>query len=282
MLKQLYRFLSPKFQNVFLEYPVAVQPRYGHGKPSHSGLQAIVEQHRAQYEFLANRVLDFVGQLQTIPPCSGQNTAGEPCWNNGFLPGLDIAMLYTMLAHFRPERYVEIGSGNSTKVARRCISEQGLTTQITSIDPAPRAEIDALADEVVRAPFETTSSEIFRNLEAGDIVFVDNSHRVLPNSDATAFFLEVLPLLPDGVIVQLHDIYLPDDYPPFMCERFYSEQYVLAAFLLAGQKRYVPLFPAWWVSGDSSLSAILSPLWDHPNLEGVERHGGSFWLKITH
>jgi hypothetical protein len=65
-----------------------------------------------------------------------------------------------------------------------------------------------------------------------------------------------------------------------MCDRFYSEQYVLAAFLLANSEKYKPLLPNFFISEDASLKKILEPIWHHPNLEGVERHGGSFWLRI--
>ena len=94
------------------------------------------------------------------------------------------------------------------------------------------------------------------------------------------FFLEVLPKLSKGVIVHIHDIYLPYDYPQFMCERFYSEQYGLAIFLLANSNRYKPILPNYFISKDNELSSIIEPIWHHTNLNNVEQHGGSFWLKI--
>jgi len=82
---------------------------------------------------------------------------------------------------------------------------------------------------------------------------IDNSHRVLLNSDATVFFLEVLLKLSKGVIVHIQDIYLPYDYPQFMCDRFYSEQYLLASYLLANSKKYNPLLPNYFISKDKEL-----------------------------
>lgn len=278
--KDLYRFFHPRYQALFLEYPVDMRPRYGHGLPPHAELYTLLDAHRSDYTHWLSRILTHATSLQAIARSDQDHGAAAPVWNNGFLPGLDMAALYTMLAHYRPARYVEVGSGNSTKVAAYVRRREQLPTRIISIDPQPRAEIDALADEVVRQPFETTDLALFTLLEAGDIVFIDNSHRVLPNSDATVFFLEVLPRLRPGVIVHIHDIYLPYDYPPFMCERFYSEQYLLAAYLLANPARYKPLFPAYFVSEQPELAARLSPLWAAPNLQGVERHGGSFWLEI--
>jgi hypothetical protein len=95
------------------------------------------------------------------------------------------------------------------------------------------------------------------------------------------FFLEVLPRLSKGVIVHIHDIYLPYDYPQVMCDRFYSEQYGLAMYLLANSEKYQPILPCFFISEDNELSAILQPIWNHSNLKEVERHGGSFWFKIA-
>jgi hypothetical protein len=89
-----------------------------------------------------------------------------------------------------------------------------------------------------------------------------------------------LPKLKPGVIVHIHDIYLPYDYPQFMCDRFYSEQYPLAMCILANPKRYNTLMPNYFVSEDAELAKVLSPLWQSAHMSEVERHGGSFWLQI--
>lgn len=277
-IKNLYRFFSPKFQNLFLDYPVIFQPRYGHGKPPHPELYDIVNKNRLLYQDHLQSALQFAEIFQHIP--KEQRNAQEPFWLNGFLPGLDIIMLYTLLTKYQPKRYVEIGSGNSTKVAYKAKNEQQLNTKIISIDPMPRAEIDQLADQIIRQPFEATDFNFLYSLEENDILFVDNSHRILPNSDAMVFFLEVLPRLKPGVIVHIHDVYLPYDYPQFMCDRFYSEQYGLAMYLIANAQKYNTLMPNYFVFEDAELSGILSPLWQHTNLQGVEQHGGSFWLII--
>ncbi len=48
------------------------------------------------------------------------------------------------------------------------------------------------------------------------------------------FFLELLPALPKGCVYGIHDIYLPYDYSTDFVERQYTEQYMLAAYLLGG------------------------------------------------
>jgi hypothetical protein len=281
MLRQIYRFLNPKFQNLFLEYKVDLKPRYGHGKPAHQDLYKIIDANRPRYRELIKTALSFKESLWTIQDSKKETDPMKPSWNNGFLPGLDITGIYAMLSEFKPRKYIEIGSGNSTKVAFKAKSEQGLDTEIISIDPEPRAQIDKLSDRIIREPFENCDFNIPNELNENDILFVDNSHRILPNSDSMVFYLEILPKLKKGVIVHIHDIYLPYDYPQFMCDRFYSEQYGLAMYLLANPKKYDPVLPNYFISADSELSSLISPIWEHENLRGVEKHGGSFWLRIN-
>lgn len=280
-LKQLYRFLNPKFQNLFLEYPVDFKPRYGHGKPAHSELFDIINANRDSYSNLLIKSLNYKESLWKIKDSKEETDPTKPAWNNGFLPGLDIIGIYTLLAEFKPNKYIEIGSGNSTKVAFKAKTERNLRTEIISIDPMPRAEIDSLTNRIIRKPFENIDLNILDELNANDILFVDNSHRILPNSDSMVFFLEILPRLKKGVIVHIHDIYLPYDYPQFMCDRFYSEQYGLAIYLLANPKKYETILPNYFISEDKELSELISPIWNHNNIQNVERHGGSFWLRIN-
>jgi methyltransferase family protein len=281
-IKSFYKFLSPKNQTLFLEYKVNFKPRFGHGKPANEFLFSIINENRKEYEKNLISFLDFKEVFINIRPGDKEQSETEPTYNNGYLPGLDIVALYSFIRKLKPMKYIEIGSGNSTKVARKAVKEEGLKTEIISIDPFPRASIDHLADKVIRKPVEDIAEYSFiSELKENDILFIDNSHRCLPNSDVTVCFLELLPRLKKGVIVHIHDIYLPYDYPQFMCDRFYSEQYVLAAFLLANKEKFKIIMPNYFVSEDNELNKILEPVWNHPNLLNVERHGGSFWFKIS-
>jgi len=281
MIKKLYKFLNPKFQTLFLEYKVSLKPRYGHGLPPHPELYAIVNERRKSYSGLLENALTHTENLLKINDHSIETDSLLPTWNNNFLPGLDIIGIYTMIAEFKPQQFIEIGSGTSTKVAYKAIKEQHLKTNIVSIDPQPRASVDNIVDEVIRMPFEDVGLNIVERLNENDILFIDNSHRILPNSDSMVFFLEVLPKLKKGVIVHIHDVYLPYDYPQFMCDRFYSEQYGLAMFLLANPKKYEPVLANYFISEDAELSKILLPFWDKLDLKTVERHGGSFWMRVN-
>jgi hypothetical protein len=196
---------------------------------------------------------------------------------NNFLPGLDGAAIYALLRAWAPGRYIEVGSGMSTKFAHRAKADGGLSTQITAIDPAPRNEVSALCDELVRRPLESLDLSLWSEVRPGDMIFVDGSHRVFMNNDVVAFFLDVLPSLPAGVLVGVHDIYLPYDYPEDVAERYYSEQYILAAYLLGGADVEVVL-PAHYAS--VNMRAELDALWaTSPVFAEIQHHGVAFWLQ---
>lgn len=282
-MKKYIKYLLPNYQKLILEYKVDFKPRYGHGLKPHSELHAIIESNRKVYEKFLTEMMSFQEVFLSIRDAPDEKDDSLPAWNNEFLPGLDIISLYTMIRHYQPQTYIEIGSGNSTKVAAKAIKDGNLSTKIISIDPYPRAAIDRLANTVIREPLENLPDlNLFAELKPNDILFVDNSHRCFPNSDVTVTFLEVVPKLQKGVLLHFHDIYLPYDYPQFMCDRFYSEQYLLAVMLLSNPEKYKPILPNFFISEDPLLAKILNGLWENPRMPSVEKHGGSFWLQINH
>jgi hypothetical protein len=266
-------------RRVFVDFPVVRRPRYGHGQPPHPELQQLLAARSTEYQDLLREMLALRPYFARIPRELDAERPRVPGWDQRFLPPIDAMALYAMLRRGNPATYLEIGSGNSTKFARRAIEDHGLRTRIISIDPAPRAEIDALCDQVVRGRLERADLRMFTDLGAGDVVFMDGSHRLFVDSDATVFFMEVLPRLAPGVLVHVHDVFLPSDYPPDW-DTFFGEQYVLAAFLLAGGSRLEVLLPDYFVSTDPELTRLIAPLWDEPALRGLSRQGGSFWLRI--
>lgn len=279
-VKAAWRTLLSSRGNALAADAHATRPRYGHGLPAHPGLLRIVEQGRSRYRATLQSILAYGDQLAAIARRRDEPSSLEPTWENDFLPGLDAAALYAMVARTAPRRYIEVGSGNSTMFVRRAIRDHGLKTTITSIDPMPRADIDAICDRVIRSPLAEVDVQALLDAEAGDIVFLDGSHLVFTGSDVTVAFLDVLPYLRPGVIVQIHDIWLPYDYPARWASRMYAEQYMLAVALLAAPRRYEVLFPAMFIASDPELRAELAPLWSRPELRGVPEHGGSFWMRI--
>lgn len=263
-----------------LDFPIFSRRRWTEANP-HGNLYRIIDSNRDSYK----------SDLQFFRSLSGCFTAiaeretasqqwNDPCWINGWMPALDGVALYGYLVKYRPKIYLEVGSGNSTKFARRAIVDHKLDTKIVSIDPCPRAEINEICDEVIRRPVEEVDLKIFDRLGANDILYIDNSHRVLMNSDATAVFIDVIPRLVPGVVVEIHDVTLPFDYPAEWNNRFYSEQYLLAAYLLAKGNLFDIVLPNMFISHDDELKEVLAPLWRKEELKNVETHGCSFWIRM--
>jgi len=271
------------YQPIFLDYAVEAKPRYGYGKPPHPEISAVLEEGIPQYAQLLQQFLTYSDELKQIAKDSDPSSR-EPNWLNQWFRGIDIVALYCFVVQSAPQNYIEVGSGQTTKIVRRAINAHKLTTKITSIDPHPRAEIDALCDEVRRQKLEDCDLRIFDTLQSRDIFVFDGSHRTFMNSDVTVFFLEILPRLAPGVLVHIHDIFLPDDYVPWWKQEFYphrywSEQYVLAASLLAGHRNYEVVLPNHFVGCDTRISNSLDSLWNSPELQGVPRDGSSFWIR---
>ncbi len=265
---------------IFLDYPLVPTPRYGYGKPPHEKLYQLFSADRSQFAATLKEFRSLDSHLLQIP-LNDPKELTEPCWINKWLDGLDTLALYGFVALRKPGQYLEIGSGYSTKVVRRAIRDHKLTTRITSIDPHPRAEIDAICDQVIRRPAQDVDLKLFDGLQSGDILFVDGSHRSFMNSDVSVFFLDILPTLPPGVLVQIHDIDLPYDYMPERAEWYYSEQYLLATSLLAGHENFKVVLPNAFVSQESDCMQPLESLWGNPKLAGVPPKGISFWLEIV-
>ena len=173
--------------------------------------------------------------------------------------------------------------------------DHALSTRLVSIDPNPRVEVDAICDEVIRTPLESTDLSVFDRVQPGDFVFIDNSHRSFTNSDATVFFIDVLPRLPRGVTVHVHDIFVPLDYPAEWSAWHYSEQYLLACYLLGARGGRMPrvILPNAFVSFDEPLRRAAERLWSgsdalNPMIDPGRPYGGipgchgtSFWFEVT-
>lgn len=280
LLRRIYHSIRSPQRVVVLDYPVEPKPLYRFDKP-HKKLFEMVAQNNQQCEALLHAVNTHTANLQLIKKAKDETDLLNPTWNNTYVPGLDIVVLYTMLNRFKPKKYIEIGSGTTTKTAFRARKENGLEFSITCIDPFPRQEIKAVCDEWILNNIQDVPLEIFSTLSQNDIVFFDGTHTLFPNSDVMWFFLEVLPILPKGVLVQVHDIYIPYDYPQFMCDRYYSENYILSSILLANPEKYKIIAPCFYMSAQPQLANIIKELWHHPNLSNVEKHGGSFWFQIN-
>ncbi len=172
---------------------------------------------------------------------AGRPAPPTPRFDQDWFPGLDAALLYGVVRVRRPARIVEVGSGHSTRFAARAVLDAALQTEFIAIDPQPRAAIEALAPTVDfrRATIQDIDLVLFDRLRSGDILFIDSSHILMPGSDVDILFNRVLPRLAAGVLVHIHDVFLPDPYPPEWEWRGYNEQNVAAALIEGGGYRLI-------------------------------------------
>lgn len=174
---------------------------------------------------LLSLIEGYAAELEAI----GADRPPAPRWNQDWFARLDAAAAYAMVRSTRPRRIVEVGSGHSTRFLARAVADGGLDTRLTAIDPEPRASIESLPVEWLRMPVQRVAA--FPALGEGDILFIDSSHQLKPGSDVDFLMKAVLPLLPAGVRVHFHDIFLPDDYPSAWAWRRYNEQAAVAALI---------------------------------------------------
>ncbi|NSZ02159.1 class I SAM-dependent methyltransferase [Agrobacterium tumefaciens] len=242
--------------------------------PAGARLLGIMDERAGLYrDHLAgiNELADRLGKIHTY----GSPEEVEPYWENGWFESLDGASLYYFLVKNNPPVYMEVGSGNSTKFARKAIKDHGLRTKIVSIDPHPRANIDKLCDKVIRLKCEDVDRDVFATLGRDDILFVDNSHRSFQGSDVTVFFTELLPVLPKGMLFGIHDIWLPLDYPPYWVGRFYNEQYLLMSYLYGGMGGGSIELPVCHVNMNGATESAIQP----ELLDRMRLKGGAFWMR---
>jgi predicted O-methyltransferase YrrM len=171
--------------------------------------------------------------------------APAPRFEQDWFPRLDAAMAYALVRERRPQRIVEIGSGHSSRVMARAMDDGGIAAAFTAIDPQPRAPLAGLPVRHINRCLQEVSAGTFAALESGDILFIDSSHKLTPGSDVELLMTRILPAIPVGVLVHIHDIFLPGGYPASWSWRNYNEQGAVAALFQGGG--WAPLFASSFV-----------------------------------
>ena len=196
---------------------------------------------------------------------------------------LDSRTLFALLREWRPQRFIEVGSGYSTLLAADVNTrflDGGMN--LTCIEPYPRAFLQREIPGVTRllqAKVQDVDLAEFAALEAGDALFIDSSHVAKTGSDVNFLYFEVLPRLAPGVRVHIHDIFLPHDYLRDWVldeNRSWNEQYVLRALLMHSTAFRVVFgcSYAFWRFPELVRDALAHP-------RGHAFAGGSFWIERT-
>ena len=271
--------MEREMNNIVLDYPTSSrnEPRYTSSNPN-KYLKALLDTGRYKYRAVLKTFSQYFELLEKIDS-EGDPGSNRPYYLNSWLPGLDCVSLYGIIAEIKPRIYMEVGSGISTKFARRAVDDFGLSTKIISIDPSPRSEVAGICDTIFPSALEDVDLSLFDTLGENDILFIDNSHRSFMNSDVTVCFMDLMPRLSRGAYLHLHDICWPLDYPKSWTERYYNEQYLLGAMLANGPTNYDILLPNYYISKEPELMEIIEPLWaSNKKFSGVQKQGCGFWM----
>jgi hypothetical protein len=205
----------------------------GEVEPGYPALEKFFRAAEPAFVTLLERIEAYAEALSVI----GALPPPAPRWRQQWFPRLDAAAAYTLVRDREPRRIVEVGCGHSTRFLARAIADGGLASELAAIDPVPRAAIESLAVRLIRTPVQRAKPEIFAALAPGDVVSIDSSHILMPGTDVDVLLNRVLPALPAGVLVHVHDVFLPDGYPESWAWRGYNEQLAVAALIHSGGYR---------------------------------------------
>jgi predicted O-methyltransferase YrrM len=203
-------------------------------------------------------------------------------FNNDHYSYTDGTILFCAMNYFRPRRIIEIGSGFSTcailDTNRIFLNSQ---TQITSIEPHPELLRSLVAKSgdaltIVESKLQDVDLELFDQLGARDILFIDSTHISKVGSDVNCVVFEILPRIKPGVIIHIHDIYVAYEYPDVWLRegRAWNEAYLLRAFLEYNEQFRILLFVSYMQN------AYAHEEWFREHMpDTLLRKGGSFWME---
>jgi len=197
---------------------------------------------------------------------------------SGFYSTPDAEIYAMMILDRKPRRLIEVGSGYSTLLARKVIQYGGSPTELIAIDPWPRTDVQAAVDRLYQMPVEQSHLIDF-DWSPEDLLFIDSSHLCRTRGDLPYLYCQLLPSLPAGVLVHVHDIYLPYDYPNLYDKWCYNELYLLAC-LLAHSPRYHTVLATHWLSREHR-QVMLDTFGPMVSKDGdLNYNGCSFWFEI--
>ena len=234
---------------------------------------------RKQIESL--RKLSYTDELTALPLQGDPKGSTFYVNNPSFGPG-DCDIYYLIVRNYKPRKIIEIGSGFSTLICYEAIkrnNQEGFSTELFCIEPYEMPWLSQMKGiHLIRKEVEKVSLDTFQVLEENDILFIDSSHIIRPENDVLFEFLELLPRLKKGVIIHVHDIFTPRDYPHewvYDEHRLWNEQYLLEAYL-GNNSKYEVLAAVNYLKNNhfDALAHVCPVLRSQP-----KRQPGAFWLR---
>jgi hypothetical protein len=201
--------------------------------------------------------------------------------DNAFFGFGDAIVLFCMLRHFCPKQVIEVGSGHSSALMLDTNDRfLGGGTQFTFVEPYPDRllallkESEGQAHKVIDRKVQDVSLDYYDRLEANDVLFIDSSHVSKAGSDVNYLIFKVLPKLRRGVLVHIHDVFWPFEYPLAWVQggRAWNEAYLIRAFLQYNSTFEILVFNDYIGKRFRGLLSDSMPLF-------LKNSGGSLWLR---
>lgn len=164
-------------------------------------------------------------------------------YDNKTYPLADGLVLFTMLNTLRPKRIMEVGSGFSSSLILDTKDHfLNYQPELIFIDPNPEDRLygllkkeDYTSTTIIKDIVQNTPLKTFKTLQENDILLIDNSHVSKTGSDVNYLMTDILPQLNKGVIVHIHDVFYPFEYPEewlLVNKLNWNEIYLVHSFLL--------------------------------------------------
>lgn len=191
----------------------------------------------AQAQWLTEQVGEFPRELP-LPNLYRQSERV-----GGFRYGpIEAQFLYSWLRSNAPRSVLEIGSGTSTLVMSQAIERNvrdgRLATAIHACDPFMASVVAGLPHVTADSLRGQEISQQALGLGSGDLLFIDSTHALRTGSELSHLYLEVIPNLKPGVVIHIHDIYLPYLFSfDIYSSPFDWQETALLAALLAGNPK---------------------------------------------
>jgi len=227
-----------------------------------------------------NLINEFNQYYNELPFKNEQQNNLRYYFDNSFYSYTDGIILYSFIRHFKPKRIIEIGSGFSSALMLDCNDiyfNNGI--ELTFIEPYPERLYSLLKNndkkntKIITSFIQDVDLKEFDKLEAGDILFIDSTHVSKTGSDVNYLFFDILPRLKKGVLIHVHDVFFPFEYPKeWVYEgRNWNEDYLLKAFLMFNSTFKIKVFSHY-------LHQMHSKVFKEMPLS-FKNQGGNIWIE---
>jgi hypothetical protein len=201
----------------------------------------------------------------------------------------DATVFYCLVNTIRPRRIIDVAGGNTTTLMLdmndTCFRDDPM--HITLIEPHPERVEPYLGEESgldkLYCRVQEVDEDLFRSLEPNDVLFLDTTHISKMGGEVNYLAFRIFPLLKPGVVIHIHEIFYPFEYPSsfFRSGKSWNEIYMWRAFLMHNKDYEILMFNSWLSKMHTEAMRDAMPDYfkqgnAHVN---VQTEGSSLWLR---